>query len=274
MNIFDILLVQPLTNGLIFFYKVLGQNLGIAIIGFSLFLRFILNPLTKPYMESMKKMKEYGPQLEKIKSKYKGDKQKQLQAQTEFYRQKGVNPSSGCLPYLLQIIILIALFNVFTRVLAINGDTVSKFNELLYEPLKFSQNETVNSRFLYLDVAKPDVFKFDFLPFPLPGPILLFSAIIQLISAKMMGPYIEMTEKLAKKTKEKEDDIATVMQSSTIYTFPLFTIIFGINFPSGLALYWLLFSLFQAIQQYKSSGWGGMTPWIKKINLLKSGIKS
>ncbi|MEK7112283.1 MAG: hypothetical protein AAB875_03050, partial [Patescibacteria group bacterium] len=53
-------------------------------------------------------------------------------------------------------------------------------------------------------------------------------------------------------------------------TFPLFTLIFGLKFPSGLALYWFLFSLFQAYQQYKTSGWGGLTPLVSKISLLKS----
>ena len=71
---FETILIQPLANGLILFYKLLGGNLGVAIIGFSIFLRFALNPLTKPYMKSMQKMKELAPQLEKLKRKYKGDK--------------------------------------------------------------------------------------------------------------------------------------------------------------------------------------------------------
>src|SRR4030065_509305 len=68
---FETILIQPLANGLILFYKLLGGNLGVAIIGFSIFLRFALNPLTKPYMKSMQKMKELAPQLEKLKRKYK-----------------------------------------------------------------------------------------------------------------------------------------------------------------------------------------------------------
>jgi len=74
MNIFTVGLIQPLTNGLILFYKVLGQNMGLAIIGFSLFLRVILNPLTAPYMNSMKKIKEVEPLVNKLKNKYGSDK--------------------------------------------------------------------------------------------------------------------------------------------------------------------------------------------------------
>src|SRR4030043_175370 len=144
---FETILIQPLANGLILFYKLLGGNLGVAIIGFSIFLRFALNPLTKPYMKSMQKMKELAPQLEKLKRKYKGDKMKFAQAQADFYKQNKVSPSAGCLPYLLQIVVLIAFFNVFTRTLTPGGNIAENFNKLLYEPLKFSQNQIVNTKF-------------------------------------------------------------------------------------------------------------------------------
>ncbi|MEK7112687.1 MAG: YidC/Oxa1 family membrane protein insertase, partial [Patescibacteria group bacterium] len=183
------------------------------------------------------------------------------------------NPGAGCLPYLLQIVVLIALFNVFTRVLSPNGDVVVKFNELLYAPLKFAEGQTINTRFLYLDITKPDAFKVSFLPFSLPGPILILAALLQFVSAKMMSPYQKIEEKVAKKTKGVADDLQVSMQKSMSLTFPLFTLIFGLSFPSGLALYWLLFSVFQAYQQYKTSGWGGLTPFISKLPLLKSGAK-
>ena len=270
MNIFTTLLIQPLANGLIVAYRLLGENMGLAILGFGLFLRVVLNPLTKPYMKSMKKMKDFAPQLEKLKRKHKGDKVKLAQAQSEFYKQKGINPGAGCLPYLLQIVVLIAFFNVFSRVLTPNGDIVARFNELLYEPLKFGAQEIINTKFLYLDVTRPDVINIPSLPFPLPGPVLILAAFVQFLSAKIMAPYVKAEEKAAKKTKEKSDDIQVAMQQSMIYTFPLMTIVIGLRFASGLALYWLLFSVYQAIQQYNSQGWGGLTPWIEKIGLLQS----
>lgn len=270
MNIFQLALIQPLTNGLILFYKLLFSNMGLAIIGFSLFLRFALNPLTAPYMNSMKKMKEVQPQLDKLKKKYKDNPKGLMAAQSELYKQRGVNPTSGCLPYLLQIVILIALFNVFTQVLSANGDTISKVNNLLYAPLKFSEGTSLNTGFLYLDVRNPDVFRFPGLPFPLPGPILILAGLIQFLSAKMNVPVVKEEKKIAKKTEGSADDMAVAMQSSMIYTFPAMTILFGINFPSGLALYWCLFSIFQMWQQYKTSGWGGLTPWLNRIGLVKS----
>jgi YidC/Oxa1 family membrane protein insertase len=269
MNIFTTILIQPLTNGLILFYKLLGQNMGLAIIVFSLFLRFILNPLTKPYTQQAKKMKDFQPQLEKLKNKYAGDKKKLLEAQAEFYKQNKINPGAGCLPYLLQIVILIALFNVFTKVL-VPGIEVGKINELLYAPLKFENSSQLNTGFLYLDLTKPDVFRFAGLPFPLPGPILVLAALLQFISAKIMAPAVKVEEKMAQKSKGATDNIQVAMQQSMTFTFPLFTLIFGMSFPSGLAIYWLLFSFWQAWQQYKTTGWGGLQPFLLRVGLAKA----
>lgn len=267
MNIFTIILIQPLANGLVIFYKLLGGNMGLAIIGFSIFLRVILNPLTKPYMESMKKMKDLAPQLAKLKKKHGDDKVKFAKAQADFYKEKGINPGAGCLPYILQIVVLIAFFNVFMRVLSPNGDAIIQFNQLLYEPLKFGEGEVLNTKFLYLDVTKPDKFDFSFLPFSIPGPILTLAAVIQFLSAKVGIPYTKMEEGAAKKTSEKSDDFQVAMQKSMIYTFPLFTLFIGMRFASGLALYWLMFSAIQAYQQVKSQGWGELTTWVNKIKL-------
>lgn len=267
-QIFTPILIQPLLNGLILCYKLLWSNLGLAIIVFTVVLRFILQPLTKPYMESMKRIKEFQPHLDKLKKKYEGDQKGFMQAQAEFYKQNNINPGAGCLPYLLQIVVLIALFNVFTTTLK-GTDDINKINNLLYQPLKFSQEAKINTSFLYLNLTKPDTFNVG-LPFSIPGPFLILSAILQFISAKMMAPVVATEKKIAKKTKDTADDASVAMQSSMVYTFPLFTLIFGMSFPSGLALYWMLFSLMQAIQQYQSTGWGGLTPFISRLNLLKS----
>ncbi len=246
---FTTILVQPLANGLILFYNVLGSNLGLAIIFFSIFLITIMRPLTKPYMESMKKIKEVAPQLEKLKKKHGKDKMKMAQAQAELYKQHKINPGAGCLPYLLQIVILIAFFNLFTRTLTKGGDITGNFNDLLYPVLTFAEGHMVNTNFLWLDLAKPDVFHIPGLPFPIPGILLVASAAAQFFSAKAMSSMNQVAVTEAKKTEGDADDIAASMQKSMIYTFPLITLFVGLNFPAGLALYWLTFSLIQVYQQ-------------------------
>jgi membrane protein insertase Oxa1/YidC/SpoIIIJ len=81
----------------------------------------------------------------------------------------------------------------------------------------------------------------------------------------MMLPAVEAEKKLSKGTESKEDDMQASMQKSTMYTFPLMTLVFGMGFSSGLALYWAVFSAFQVWQQYTTSGWGGLIPLWRKI---------
>lgn len=244
--------------------------MGIAIIAFSFALRLALTPLTKSYTQSMKKMKEVAPAIEKLKNKYGDDKQGFMKAQSELYRQKGVNPvGGGCVLYIVQIVVLITFFRMFLTIFSAD-DVIVAFNDLLYGGLKLAQDTSVNLRFLYMDIAQPDVLSVAGVPFPIPGPTIILAAVAQMFSAKMMSPYVEEERKIAKSTPQKNDDFAAAFQSSAIYTFPVLTILAGIRFPSGLALYWLSFSIFQLLQSYKTSGWGGATPWLKALGLIQS----
>lgn len=267
-SIFTVLITQPLANGLVLTYNIFGQNLGIAIIVFSTLLRFVLNPLTKPYMNSMKKIRQFQPELEKLKKRHKDDKVKLAQAQADFYKDKGINPSAGCLPYLLQIVILITFFNLFNRVLKPDINIAEQFNQYLYEPLKFASDAQININFLGLNLTKPNSHQIG-LPFAFPGVLLFLAAISQFLSAKITQPYIEQEEEVAKATPDKSDDFAAMFQTQAIYIFPMMTLFIGLSFPSGLALYWLVFSILQMYQQYTTSGWGGLTPYVKKIKSFK-----
>src|SRR3989304_158961 len=101
MNIWDVLLITPLTTALHFFYNILGANLGLAIIALTVALRLILFPLTLPSLKSMRIQRDIKPELDRLKEKYKGDRQKLATAQMELFKQKGVNPLSGCLPKMM-----------------------------------------------------------------------------------------------------------------------------------------------------------------------------
>lgn len=267
MNIFTVIFTQPLTNGLILFYQVLWNNLGLAIVGFSLFLTFLTKPLSKPQMDTMKKIKEIEPLVSKLKKKYGDDKMGFSKAQAELYRQKGINPGAGCLPQILQIVILYALFGVFTTVLSGTPESMQKLNSLLYKPMQMEIGESLNTKFLYLDIAKPDVFNIAGIPFALPGAVLILATIAQFISVKVNAPGIKKEEKAAGATKSEADDMQVAMSKSMTYTLPLMTIFFGMKFPSGLALYWFVFSVVNVFNQVRSSGWGGLTP---AVNLVKS----
>lgn len=263
---FQQFLVQPLANGLVLFYRLFG-NMGLAIIFFSAALKIVLSPLSAKSMQNMKKMNELKPLLNKLQKKYKGDKQGLMKAQADLYKQKGFNPTAGCIPQIIQIVILYAFFGVF-NILVRNGDVVSAFNNILYEPLKFAGGEMINTHFLYLDITKPDAIQIPGVPFPLPGPILIFATIAQFLSIRITSPVLQKEEKITKKTETSTDDAMVASQQYMLYMMPLLTLIIGLQFASGLALYWVVFSLIQAYQQYRVTGWGGLDPWVKKLSAL------
>lgn len=240
-----LLLYQPLVNLLIAFYLLFG-NLGWSIVGLTLVIRALLLPLTLPSLKAAQKIKFLSPKLEKLKEKYKDDRQKLAQAQMDLYRSAGINPLSGLLPQILQIVILIALFQAFRQVLGDNG-SVSGLKGILYPFLKLSDEARINLKFLYLDLAKPDFILIA--GRKIPGLFLIASAVSQFLSAKMMIPISKKQEKLAGKTPGKTDDFAATMQTQSLYLFPLMTLLVGLSFPSGLIIYWLVFSLFNLIQQ-------------------------
>jgi len=101
-------------QALLFFYRLFGGNLGLSIIALTLLIKVVLLPLVIPTIKSAKKMQELKPALDKLKAKHT-DKTKLQQAQLELYRQHGINPAAGCLPQIVQIIVLIALYQVFLK---------------------------------------------------------------------------------------------------------------------------------------------------------------
>src|SRR3989344_5954050 len=124
---FNQFLIWPFINALILFYKGFASfsipfPLGWAIIGLTLTVRTILHPLTKTQMESARRMQELKPELDKLTKKHKGDRKKLQEEQVKLYQKHGINPAAGCLPMLLQFPILIALYQVFFKVLGKIGN--------------------------------------------------------------------------------------------------------------------------------------------------------
>lgn len=261
MNIWEMFFIQPLVNGLLVFYHLLFADLGLAIIALTVFIRLILVPVTLPSLRAMQVMKDLGPEINRIKKKHAGDKAKIRQAQADLYKSKGVNPAAGCLPQIVQLVVLFALFGVFN--LIAQGNATENINKFAYGMLRLV--EPIRTSFLYLDLAKPDVFPVAGIPFALPGPVLLLSALLQFLSSKMMMPQVTLQEKQAAKTESEVDDIGVAMQKQMLYMFPVFTLIIGIKFASGLVLYWAVMSLFQMVQQYFVSGFGSLSPLLDKI---------
>lgn len=256
MNIWFTIFYQPLVNLLILFYNLLAHNLGLAIIGLTIAIRAALIPLTNPSMQAAQKIKDLSPDLAKLKDKHKEDKQAFARAQLELYQKHGINPAAGCLPQIVQLVILIALFQAFNQVLKTDGEVINKLNAVLYPALKLADKAVINTKFLYLELTKPDLinlpFKLEFGKFvvnKIPGLFLILAAITQFWSSKLMVPQVKKAEKEAKKTPGQEDDLASAMQMQMLYLMPIMTLVIGFNFASGVVLYWFTFSLFMLVTQ-------------------------
>lgn len=101
--------INLLQDALLLLYE-LVNNYGLAIIIFTLIIKFLLYPLTAKQTKSMKAMQDLQPEMEKIKEKYEDDKEKQQQEMMNLYKENNVNPAAGCLPMIFQLAILIPLY--------------------------------------------------------------------------------------------------------------------------------------------------------------------
>jgi len=228
-TLWHLLLYQPLFNLLVLFYQFLGRNMGLAIIGLTVLVRLFLVPSAVKSLIAQKKLNELQPELEKIKKDHGHDKQKLTEATLKLYQEHGVNPFSSCLYSLLQIPILIALYQVFLKI-----------NQPIPSGLLYSfvpKPGQIQSHFLWLDLAKPDPFVI--LPV-LAGLMLLWQS-------KMLQPATPP------KTDQNLDEAAQFQQAFSkqmVYLFPLMTFLIALRLPSALALYWVVTTLFGIVQQY------------------------
>jgi YidC/Oxa1 family membrane protein insertase len=219
VNLWNAILIQPLTTALLFLYTLMGGNLGLAIIVLTVGLRVLLFPLSFPSLQAANKQRMLKPKIDEIKKRYKGNREKIGNAQMELFRKEGINPFAGCLPQILQLVVLIAIYTVFREVLA---------------------NGSLNTQFLVWDLAQPDHY------FIIP----ILAAGSQFLMSRQMNALVSGEEKSAAATTEQTDDFAAALQKQNLYIFPLMTLIFGLSFSSGLMLYWFISSLLQMGQQW------------------------
>ncbi len=240
-SIFHEALYRPLFNGLIFLYNIIpGHDFGVAIIILTLLVRFALYSSSRKAIKGQKEMQELQPKLKEIQNKYKDDKEKQAQALMEFYRKNKVNPLSGCLPLLVQMPILIALYHVF--IAGFDDGTLNILYSFIHNPGHINPVS-----FGIINLSQKNII------------LALIAGGFQFIQAKMMLVSRKKTEEKNKDKKKKDgelskeeklQDLSQTMGKQMVYFMPLITVMFAMNFPSGLALYWIVTTLFAIGQQY------------------------
>lgn len=211
-------IIRPISEYVLLpLFKILHNfipNYGIVIIVFSLIIKFALYPLTKSSFKSMRKMQLLQPKIAELKEKFKEDPQKLNKETMKLYSTYGINPAGGCLPMLLQMPILVALWGLFNVAV-----------ELRQQPFAF----------WITNLSSPDVI----LTLPFSIPIFGIRQLSGL--ALLLGITMFVQQKMSVKDPS---------QQALIYLMPvMFTLMF-MGFPSGLNLYYFMFNLFSIIQQY------------------------
>ena len=281
MNIFTLLLVQPVVNTLVIIYHGLVSlhipfALGFSIIILTVVIRLILYPLIGSQLKTSKKMQEITPHLNKLKELHKNDAAR-LQSETmKLYSEYGINPLAGCLPLLIQLPLIWGLYGVLQEIVKTDPKHVLTYvNHALYNP-SWKLTHMWDTSFFGLPLGQTPSHLLSGIGF---GMLLIpvITGVLQLVQSKMMfaatEDKVKDMEKGVAKTKntalikevKKEDDFASAFQAQSLYIFPAMIGLFSWTLPFGLSLYWNTFTLFGILQQYQISGLGGLSEWISKI---------
>ena len=205
-------------------------NYGLVIILFTIIIKLALSPLTKTSLKSMAKMQQLQPMIAELKEKYKDNQQKQQQETMKLYQTYGINPMGGCLPMLLQMPILVALWSLFNVAIDIRQQPFMLW---------------------ITNLSSPDII------FKLPFKIPFFN--LDLVSglALLMGITMFIQQKMSVKDPT---------QKAMIYIMPvMFTVMF-MSMPSGLNLYYFVFNLLGIIQQYYVTHKHNLEPLVAVAN--------
>ena len=218
-NLFNQIFVFPLLNLLVFFYNYI-PDIGVVIILITVLVRLLLLPSFHKSLKHQRALSALQPKMHEIREKYKDDKEAQAKATMELYKVHKVNPLSSCLPLLIQLPILIGLYQVFMR--SLNGKELAGLYNFIHVP------EVINPIFLHwINLADRNI-----------------------IMAVMAGALQYYLSKISLPPTQATDQMSKMLSYQTLYFLPVITIVFGAQFPAGLTLYWIVTTLFGIGQQY------------------------
>lgn len=228
--LFHTFVYQPLYNSMIFFYEIVPwKDFGLAIILTTIVLKLLLYPLSKKQIETQKEMQVLQPKLKELQKKHKNDREALARATMDLYKEHKVNPAAGCLPLIIQIVFLIAIYQAIIKI-AQAGFVVN--TQDLYSFL--SNPGTIQHTFLSLiDLAHPNLF------------LAAVAALALYVQSKMILPNLSNNTP----SDSSEPDFATIMSKQMLYVGPILTLVIGSSLPAGLSLYWLTATLFTIYQQ-------------------------
>lgn len=222
---FQTLITQPLYNTLVFFTNIFNGHIALAVISITILLKIVLYPLAKKAYQAQLAQKKLAPELEKIRKQYP-DKQIQAQKTMELYKETGSNPFSGCLPILIQLPILIAIYQVFFR-------GIEAQLPLLYSNI--TAPTEVIYQFLGMNLQVKSII------------LALLAGITQFIQMKL-SPAMQQSGPV-----DESDNQAVMMasmNSSMKYTMPVIMTVITWTLPGAIGLYFIVTNIVTILQEY------------------------
>jgi YidC/Oxa1 family membrane protein insertase len=225
---FNAVIVDPLIWVLRFLAGFTGSS-GLAIILMTLIIKTILLPASFKQTASMKAMSALQPEIAALRKKYK-DREKVTQETMRLYKERGVNPASGCVPMIPTMVVLFGLYWALQNLSSSNSEGVCA------PPC----DPEFQQPFLWVPrLDHPDVFHLADLP--LPGILPIAMAVTQYFSSKMM----------AMPTQDPQQQMMNRMMTIMMPGMMLF---WGVTFPAGLVLYWFVSNVFEMVRLYFTMG--------------------
>ncbi len=222
-SFFKIVLYVPLFNALIFISNFIPKHdLGVSIIILTVIIRFLFFPLSIKAQRSQRALNAINPHILAIKEKHKHDQAAQGAAMMQLYKENNINPIAGCLPLLIQLPILIALYQVF--IAGLNPQSFSMLYSFVHNP------GTINPLFLgFIGIGAKNIF------------LALLAGALQFIQAKQSMAYMKAGG---------SNPQMSALNTQMLYFFPIMIVVIGWNLQAGLILYWITTTLFSIGEQF------------------------
>jgi YidC/Oxa1 family membrane protein insertase len=260
MNIFETLIVQPIFNLLMGLYSIIpGGDFGIALILFTILIRFAMWPLVTRQLHQVKQMRKLQPELARIKKATKGNRQAESLQMLELYKKHDVKPFRSILILLIQLPIFIALYQVI-QIFTLHRDQIAKFSYDFLEnigPIKaLIENPTqFNEKLLgIVDLTAHAIS---------PAGINIFlillaviAAFTQYIISKQTAPqtttkrFRDVMAEAADGKQPDQSELNAVVMSKMVKFLPFLMLFIMLGLPGALALYYATSNIFAAVQQH------------------------
>jgi YidC/Oxa1 family membrane protein insertase len=231
--IWDLIILQPMINGIIGMSNILLGSFGLSIIVLTIVIRGLMYPLTIKQLHATRAMQNLQPKIAELQKKHGKDKQKLAKEQMRLYKESGVSPA-GCLgPMLIQMPIWIALYQAIIRVLITTPENFLNLSEYLYSWPVLYEALPLSNQFLWMNMAYPDIF-------------------LALVVGGSMWVTQKMVTPISADPKQRAQGQTMLVMMPVMFTF------LSMTFPSGLALYWVSSNIITVVIQYFVTGWGSL----------------